>query len=55
MNVDTHSYLAGSDFIDIQAFARNRADHLYYAVRDDIRYDPYKIPLDPTLFAPEQP
>ena len=61
MNADTHDYLAAGDFIDsdhagIQAFARDRAGEgddrqravrLYYAVRDDIRYDPYTFSLDP--------
>lgn len=61
MNADTHDYLAPGDFIDsdhadIQAFAHNRAGdgddrqraiRLYYAVRDEIRYDPYKFSLDP--------
>ncbi|MES1944692.1 hypothetical protein PC39_11272 [Salinisphaera sp. PC39] len=61
MNVETHDYLAPGDFIDsgqaaIQAFARDRAGvgedrqravRLYYAVRDEIRYDPYTFSLDP--------
>lgn len=61
MNADTHDYLAAGDFIDshhadIQAFAsaragagsdRQRAVRLYYAVRDDIRYDPYQFSLEP--------
>ena len=61
MHADTHDYLAAGDFIDsdhadIQAFARDRAGQgddrqravrLYYAVRDEIRYDPYTFSLDP--------
>ena len=61
MNADTRDYLApglfiDSDHADIQAFAQNRAGdgddrqravRLYYAVRDEIRYDPYKFSLDP--------
>lgn len=61
MNADTHDYLAPGDFIDsdhadIRAFALNRAGdgddrqravRLYYAVRDEIRYDPYRFSLDP--------
>lgn len=61
MNADTHDYLAAGDFIDsdhadIQAFARDRsgtgddrqrAVRLYYAVRDEIRYDPYNFSIDP--------
>ncbi|MGB1581374.1 MAG: transglutaminase-like domain-containing protein, partial [Nevskiales bacterium] len=44
------------DHPEIQAFAGNRAGEgdnkqrairLYYAVRDDIRYDPYKFSLEP--------
>lgn len=61
MNTDTRDYLAPGTFIDsdngaVQAFAqdragggddRQRAVRLYYAVRDEIRYDPYRFSLDP--------
>ena len=33
MNVDTHSYLAGSDFIDIQAFARKVVDPIHWTAQ----------------------
>ena len=63
MKADTREYLAPGDFIDsdhpdVQAFARNRAGEgddqqrairLYYAVRDEIRYDPYEFSLEPDL------
>lgn len=63
MNSDSRDYLAPGDFIDsdqpdVQAFARNRAGEgedrqrairLYYAVRDEIRYDPYAFSLEPDL------
>jgi transglutaminase-like putative cysteine protease len=61
MTAAPHDALAPGAFIDsdhpdIQAFARSRAGtgddrqravRLYYAVRDEIRYDPYRFSLDP--------
>ncbi|WP_207774587.1 transglutaminase-like domain-containing protein [Abyssibacter profundi] len=61
MNADTREYLAPGDFVDsehpdIQDFASNRAGEgndrqrairLYYAIRDEIRYDPYAFSLEP--------
>lgn len=62
MNPETPDYLAPGDFIDsdhadVQTFTRDhvgnavddrqRAVRLYYAVRDQIRYDPYQFSLEP--------
>ena len=62
MNVPLEAHLRATDAIDsdhplVQAFARQhaqggsereRAVALYQAVRDDVRYDPYRIDLSPT-------
>lgn len=61
MSPDPRDYLPPGDLIDsdhadVRTFAcdragdgddRQRAVRLYYAVRDEIRYDPYKFSLDP--------
>ena len=61
MNAYPRDFLAAGEFIDsdhadVRAFAqsragdgddRQRAVQLYYAVRDEIRYDPYRFSLDP--------
>lgn len=53
-----------SDHPDIQAYAsrltegvsdkREQAVALYYAVRDDVRYDPYSFNVDPKSFAADR-
>lgn len=60
--VDLGAYLAPTSFLDadhasVRSLAagakggpRQRAVHLYYAVRDGLRYDPYSITLEPDAY-----